>query len=165
MNQTSSQQYNYTYQIDFLDSLGEMINLDTLELDDVSENSESFQQMTFEDRIAFQVLQNRFIEVLPFIPIGERYISLVYNIDIFVTVAYALRFYLIIRAFKLKVFTFGSYFRGKSEQKMIDIYKQQNHGSFEGFDLFQMKRHFQKRPLSYLGFAYLFFVCIFTQLI
>ena len=61
---------------------------------------------------------------MPFIPVGERYISLFYNIDVFTTVVYAMRVYLVIRAFKMKVFTFGTYVRGRSEQKMMDIYKE-----------------------------------------
>ena len=89
--------------------------MDRLGLDDLNSNPDQFKPMSYEDRMAYQVLQNKFIEVLPFIPIGERYISLVYNLEVFVTVVYALRLYLVGRAFKMKVFTLSTFLRGKSE--------------------------------------------------
>jgi len=80
--------------------------------------------MTYEDQIAYQYVEKQILEALPFLPVGERYISLIYNVDVFITVMYALRVYLIVRDFRMKVFTLGTYFRGKSEQKIMNIYRQ-----------------------------------------
>jgi hypothetical protein len=115
INQTSSQQYNYTYQIDFLDNLSDIIDLDEFSIDDLQSNTEDFKPITYEQKIAYQYIENEILEAMPFLPVGERYISLIYNVEVFVTVVYALRVYLVIRAFKMKVFTLGTYAKGRSE--------------------------------------------------
>ena len=151
MPQIASQYYNYTYQTDVLQDL---IDLEEFDLNSTLTNAtEPTRRLQIEPETVPQ-----------FRPIGDRLVELTYPVDMALTVLSMLKIYLVFRAIMWQTLKLRYNF-GQSDQKVYNLYKSQNHGSYGGFEWFQLKQEIKNRPFTFFILIFMLMVFYFSQII